>query len=403
MDNLSNVLLIVIDALRPDHLGCYGYRRETSPQIDSIAEEGIRFEKVISQSSWTKPSVASLLTSTCPGVHGVKSIEDILSVQATFLPTILKKLGYLTGCIQTNPFLSSESGFHQGFDYFIELFDKTAGVYKPRMDEAASVLLGLLERMKHTPFFLYLHVLDTHNPYLPPEAFQHFGSSEEDLFDGEISFVDYYIGIVKEYLIREGLQERTILIITADHGEEFGEHGHKYHAKHLHEEVLRVPLIISAPASVPSGLSIPTQVRSIDIVPTILELLGIPHLDSHQGSSLVPLCHSPAAPDRPALSQIGSSEAARGGKELMSLSDGEYKVIWNSKDDARELYHLVTDPGEGHNVAEEEEEKARELQSQAEELILIPEPEPFRYKSRPKAITIDEKLLSRLRALGYIE
>ena len=87
----------------------------------------------------------------------------------------------------------------------------------------------------------------------------------------------------------------------------------------------------------------------------------------------------------------------------MSLSDGEYKVIWNSKDDARELYHLVTDPGEGHNVAEEEEEKARELQSQAEELILIPEPEPFRYKSRPKAITIDEKLFSRLRALGYIE
>ncbi|MBW2605473.1 MAG: sulfatase-like hydrolase/transferase, partial [Deltaproteobacteria bacterium] len=131
LDNHYNIFLIVIDALRPDHLGCYGYERETSPTIDKIAEEGVMFERVISQSSWTKPSMASLLTSTYPEVHGVKKIADRLCYHDTFLPAILQKIGYITGCIQTNPFLSSPSGFDQGFDHYIELFDSAPGVYKP--------------------------------------------------------------------------------------------------------------------------------------------------------------------------------------------------------------------------------------------------------------------------------
>lgn len=402
MDYLFNVFLIVIDSLRSDHLGCYGYKRETSPEIDRIAEEGIKFEKVISQSSWTKPSVASLLTSTIPEVHRVKKIEDFFPSQETLLPTILKKFGYITGCIQTNPFLSSKSGFSQGFDYFIELFERAPGGYKPRTSKAIRAVFDWLDHVGVNPFFLYLHLLDTHNPYAPPQGFNKFGSKAQDRFDGEVHFVDYHIGLVREYLIIKDLQKKTLLIITADHGEEFEEHGHRYHAKHLYEEVLRVPLIISSPAIIPSGLSMPVQVRSIDIVPTILELLGIPPLARHQGESLLPLPNLAHSPERPAISQIGGSDRVKNGAELISLNSGGYKLIWNKESDSKELYHLLIDPQEIHNIAQEEEEKCQELQSQLENFLQVAEEKPFHYKPKPEKISFDEDLLIRLRDLGYL-
>ena len=403
MSRLCNVFLIVIDSLRFDNLGCYGYHREISPAIDAIAREGVTFDKVISQSSWTKPSVSSLLTSNYPEIHGVKSIEDRLSMQETFLPTILKKFGYVTGCIQTNPFLNSESGFHQGFDFYLELFDKSSGVYKPRINEAINAVCDWLDQFTHNPFFLYLHVLDTHNPYTPPKEFKRFGNTERDLFDGEVHFVDYYIGRIRNYLALEKLQEKTLFIITSDHGEEFGEHGHKYHAKHLYEEVLRVPLIFSSPTLIPSGLSIPTQVRSVDIVPSILEFLGIPPLAKHQGESLLPLLKLAPTPARPAISQIGEQNCAEGKTELVALTTGNYKLIWNKKNDAKELYHLQKDPGEEKNIAYEEKEKTQELQSELENLLQSPDEMPFHYKPTPEKASLDEDLLKRLRGLGYIE
>jgi choline-sulfatase len=403
MSYFSNIFLIVIDSLRFDHLGCYGYHRETSPAIDKIAGEGITFDRAISQSSWTKPSVASLLTSTYPEIHGVKSIKDRLSTHETFLPTILKKFGYVTGCIQTNPFLSSESGFNQDFDFYLELFDKVPGMYKPRINEAINAVCDWLDQFTHNRFFLYLHVLDTHNPYTPPKEFNRFGDTEQDLFDGEVRFVDYYIGLIRCYLALKGLQEKTLFIITSDHGEEFGEHGHRYHAKHLYEEVLRVPLIFSSPALIPSGLSIPTQVRSIDILPTILELLGIPPLAKHQGESLLPLLKLAPTPARPAISQIGEENCATRKTEVVALTTENYKLIWNKKNDAKELYHLQRDPREENNIAYEEKEKTQELQSQLENLLQRPDETPFHYRSAPKKISFDEDLLKRLRGLGYIE
>jgi len=403
MSHFSNIFLIVIDSLRFDHLGCYGYHRETSPAIDKIAGEGITFDRVMSQSSWTKPSVSSLLTSTYPEIHGVKSIEDRLSTQETFLPTILKKFGYVTGCIQTNPFLNAESGFNQDFDFYLELFENTPGICKPRINEAINAVFDWVDQFTTNPFLLYLHVLDTHNPYAPPKEFNRFGNTERDLFDGEVRFVDYYIGRIRSYIALKGLREKTIFIITSDHGEEFGEHGHSYHAKHLYEEVLRVPLIISSPALIPSGLSIPTQVRSLDIVPTILDLLGIPPLAKHQGESLLPLLNLAPTPARPAISQIGEQNCAEGKTELVALTTGDYKLIWNKKTDTQELYHLQTDPREENNIAYGEKEKTQELQSQLGSLLQNTDEMPFHYKPTPKKVSFDEELLKRLRGLGYLE
>ena len=403
MSTLLNIFLIVIDSLRFDSLGCYGYHRETSPAIDTIASQGVKFDKVISQSSWTKPSVSSLLTSTYPEIHGVKSIDDRLSSSETFLPTILKKFGYVTGCIQTNPFLNSESGFQQGFDFYLELFDKSPGVYKPKITETIDAVFDWFEQFSRNSFFLYLHILDTHNPYAPPKEFNRFGDTERDLFDGEVRLVDYYIGLIRRHLALKELQEKTLFIITSDHGEEFGEHGHKYHAKHLYEEVLHVPLIFSSPALIPSGLSIPTQVRSIDIVPTILELLGIPPLAKHQGESLLPLLNLAPTPARPAISQIGEENCAEGKAGLVALTTGDYKLIWNKKNDAKELYHLQIDPGEKNNMVYREKEKTQELQSQLENLLQSPDETSFHYQSAPKKISLDEDLIKRLKGLGYIE
>jgi len=403
MSHFSNVFLVVIDSLRFDHLGCYGYLRETSPAIDTIASEGVMFEKVISQSSWTKPSVASLLTSTYPETHGVKSIKDRLATHETFLPTILKKFGYVTGCIQTNPFLSTESGFNQDFDFYLELFDKTPGRYKPRINDAINAVCDWLDQFIHNRFFLYLHVLDTHNPYAPPKEFNRFGDTERDLFDGEVRLVDYYIGLIRRYLALKKLQDKTLFIITSDHGEEFGEHGYRYHAKHLYEEVLHVPLIFSSPALIPSGLSIPTQVRSIDILPTILELLGIPPLAKHQGESLLTLLNLAPTPARPAISQIGEQVFSEEKTELVSLTTENYKLIWNKKTDIQELYYLLQDPGEEKNIAEEEKEKTHQLKSQLKKFLSLDEEKPFRYKAKPSKIEIDEALMIRLRDLGYVE
>jgi arylsulfatase A-like enzyme len=286
----------------------------------------------------------------------------------------------------------------------VEIFDNVPGVHKPTVQEAVKETFGWLDRFGNDPFFLYLHLLDTHNPYTPPEPFQRFGIQEEDLFDGEVRSVDFHIGLLRDYLGQKRLRGKTVLVITADHGEEFQEHGSRYHAKHLYEEVLRVPLIISLPEMLSSGFSIPTQVRSVDIAPTILEILGFPPTENHQGESLVPLVHAELLPHRPSVSQIGEDGESPDGKgEILALTTGDHKLIWHRKDDAKELYHLTTDPQEKHNIAAENQETAQELQTKLQQLIYTPEEKPFRHKSKPKEVTFDEDVLVRLRALGYID
>jgi arylsulfatase len=404
--NRYNILLIVIDALRPDHLGCYGYHRNTSPAIDRIAAEGVLFKNTISQSSWTKPAVASLLTGTCPETHGVKGIRHALPELDTYLPTLLQGVGYATGCIQTNPFLSVESGFSQGFDLYLELFDKAPGVYKPRVSDAVAAVSTWLSRPRNAPFFLYLHLLDTHNPYAPPKEFRLFGNEETDLYDAEIAFVDYHIQLIREMLLKNGLYDKTALIITADHGEEFFEHGTQYHAKNLYQEVIKVPLIISVPGIFDAAVPTSSQVRSLDIVPTILDIAGLPSCATHEGISLVRHMQGETVPDFPAFSQIGDGRHA-GGLDLISFSTGEYKLIVDKKANSRELYHLAGDPHERCNRVEQDGNIARQLEAQAIHILCPSEDEkdsPKRKKkATPEIITIDDHVRQQLRGLGYIE
>ena len=401
-----NIVLIVVDALRPDHLSCYGYRRETTPEIDRIAQEGCRFENVISQSSWTKPAVASLLSGTLPEMHGVKSITDVLIETDGYLPRLLKQVGYTTCCIQTNPFLGRESGFSQGFDCYRELFENGSGECKPRVPDVYAAAAEWLECCGSRPFFLYLHLLDTHNPYTPPDHLPSFGSTEQDRYDGEIRFIDSYIGLLRNLLIRKGWYEKTLLIITADHGEEFEEHGRRYHAKHLYQEVLRVPLIITAPGILTSGVRSSSLTSSIDIVPTILELACLQPADTHQGSSVFPELNGCPVPQRPALSQIGSGKESNS-IDLVSLICGEYKLIWNTCSQSSELYNLVLDPLEQHNLAEHEPAVVERLLPQIHDLLHQQKEDPVvqhrKRKEAPRIAVFEKEILQQLRGLGYID
>ena len=201
--------------------------------------------------------------------------------------------------------------------------------------------------------------------------------------------------------MRKKLTEKTVLIITSDHGEEFGEHGFKYHAKHLYEEVLRVPLIVSCPAMTALGGSVPAQVSSIDIVPTILEIVGIPGGDKIQGETLAPMLEGTASPGRVAISQIGGNDS-RMDSEFISINTGKHKLIWNRNKDIKELYHLSSDPQELRNLVEEDRETTAKLQSQLENMLFAPEEKAFRFKPKPKTVTFDDHVLQRLRDLGYV-
>jgi len=303
-----SVLLILVDALRPDHLGCYGYERATSPALDALAAESVLFENAAAVSSWTKPSVPSLFTSLYPAQHGVyegsahgpeEALEsDILPEQATTLAEAFAGCGYSTAAFIHNAQLRGRFGFRQGFELYEE-DPRDAG-------EMVDRLLSWLRERRGAdaqPFFAYLHLLDVHWPYEPPAGMARaLGLPEsasrddrglldavndglatlspvqrDDLvarYDAEIRGVDEALGTLREGLEALGLAEEIVLIVTSDHGEAFLEHGTLGHGRGLYEEMLRIPLLLRLPGSRHAGTRVAARVTNLDVMPTLLEAAG---------------------------------------------------------------------------------------------------------------------------------
>ncbi|MBN1221941.1 MAG: sulfatase, partial [Candidatus Aminicenantes bacterium] len=274
-DSDCNVLLILIDALRPDHLPCYGYEKNTAPFISRLAEKGIVFENAISQSSWTKASVASLFTSLYPHNHTAKKWRDVLPLEVSTLAEELKAHGFVTYAVQTNTFIQARHNFDQGFDEYIE-----SAYPECTADRVADLSIEFFKKIKERPekFFAYLHFMDTHFPYDAPKTYREYfvdkdyvgdpdlskvtlkdlrsgimNLSERNkdhiraLYDAEIRFVDDQVQKIIDSLKLLKLGDNTIIIITSDHGEEFWEHGGFEHGHSMYNELLRVPLIIYNP------------------------------------------------------------------------------------------------------------------------------------------------------------
>lgn len=422
-----SIVLLSLDTLRPDHLGCYGYARPTSPRLDALAHESVLFEHARTPVPWTTPAHMTMLTSLEPDVHKVTHTA-LAEVRFTG-PERLHELGYATGGFVNATALDHRFGFTRGFDAY-EYTERNSGaavVNQKALDWLASVTAKDPSR----PFLLFVHYYVVHNPYDPPAEFRapfvknydladvkrteigpyhgptSFSDAQRramiDLYDGGVRYGDDAAGALYDGLARLGVLDRTALFVTSDHGEGFGEHGLYNHGNSLYEELLRVPLIVRLPGRVGAGTRVATPVSHVDLLPTFFDLAGIPPEAGLMGQSLTPALEG---------GTLGDATVWADGTGSQALIEGRWKVIVNGDGRAAripgwkspgpvELYDLVADPTEQRNLAAERAEQAQQL---AERVAAI----KADHRLLAKAVAtshaeLPDDVRERLKSLGYLE
>jgi arylsulfatase A-like enzyme/Flp pilus assembly protein TadD len=401
-----NVLLITIDTLRADHLACYGYKRIETPHIDQLAKEGVLFKQNIADVPLTLPSHTSIMTGTYALYHNVIDNGNYrVPDKQTTIAEILKEYDYKTSAFVSAFVVDSRFGLDQGFDYYYDFDEQILDEEKAMAlseiqriaEETTAVFYNWLREHRDDKFFTWLHLYDPHDPYTPPEPFA--SMYKNNLYDGEIAYVDKIIGEIISTFEAMGLLDKTIIIFVSDHGEGLGDHKEATHQFFIYDSVMHVPLIFRFPALLPAGKIIEKQTRNIDIVPTILSLLKIdikkyPHI---QGKDLTPLMIG--QPDALPVDAFCQTEIPRlrfGWSDLHCIRDGEWKYIQAPKP---ELYHVVSDAGELHNVINQHEAKAREL---AFRLKKVEEKYSAKAEEEPASVELDAESLQKLQSLGYL-
>jgi arylsulfatase A-like enzyme len=305
----ANIVLFTTDTLRADHLECYGYKKVETPQINRLAQEGVLFENVVCQTPLTLPSHSSIFTGTYPLFHGVRDNGGFyLDEKHVTLAECLKKDGFLTGAFVAAFVLDSRWGLDQGFDYCYDNFDLTKyktislDAVQRRGNEVLEEARRWLGENSQKRFFAWIHLYDPHTPYDPPEPFKsRYRAGPYSLYDGEIAYVDQLIGDFRGFLEEKGLLQSTLIVFTGDHGESLGEHKESAHGFFVYDAVIRVPLILRFPGPKgPRGKVIKPQVHSVDLMPTILDLVGEDVPSAVQGKSLLPLIRTKEKGDRAA-------------------------------------------------------------------------------------------------------
>lgn len=467
-----DIFMIVVDAMRPDHMSAYGYDRDTTPAMSDVAKSGAMFLNARSQSSWTKPAVASILTSHYPSGHGVWDLEDILSLEAVTLPEILKGEGYNTAVFSANVLISPQFGFGDGVDVIVvpdysavghfsaagyalnRVSGRLGGPFRALWHLTATIELALRgERRDATeytagqinsavidwarsagdaPLFAYIHYMEPHASYDPPPPFDSLflppGDSgprvsrppkdqnmlfpfeaadslcEDDekhliaAYDGEIACADESVGDLVNQLtaIRGG---NAIVVLTADHGEEFYEHRGWEHGLSLFDEVLRVPLIFSWTGHITGGARIAGLVRHIDILPTLLDLCGIDSVQPVCGATLAPVLLGDLSEAHVALSL---SELRRvWDRDVFAVQSDSVKLVVARKGNQRSvmLFDLLNDPGELRDVSGMMPQKTDSMLALATALLYA-----ARADGQPgETATITSRTLKILKTLGYTD
>ena len=416
-----NLLLITVDTLRADHLGVFGYERPTSPQLDSLRDSSAVFERAYSVSSWTLPSIVSMLTGVYPSAHGCELNNSALPEAYDTLTERLAADGFSTKAVTSHVYLSRRYQLDQGFTHFDEELVLESNersheqVSSPRVTEKGIAWLEDRARARadgdDSRWFLWLHYFDPHALYRDhPETVQPFGPQPIDRYDSEIYFTDHHIGRVLERLSELALSDETLVIVTADHGEEFGDHGGSGHRATLYEEVLRVPLLLRGTDIEPRRIS--TPVSLVDLAPTALELLGVTPLRQVEGVSLAPLLRSPSdpGPDRPLLAELRtkrrrskgrSGEQDRQGPRLLkAIVHGRWKLIRDAPDRYR-LFDIDSDPLEMRDLSESEPERTAQLAEALRDMIAASKQIATDIRSTT-SLELSEEEIEKLRDLGYI-
>lgn len=425
-----NVVLIVADTLRADHLASYGYHRVTTPFFDQLAESGVLFEQARAPSSCTFPSVNSLLTSRHPSVFLRKATRPAIPTDVLSLPEILQEHGYKTAAVSASPIVRATpsnhnaiGGFGAGFDVFDEACEWIDGGC------VASQSAALLDReLRKGPFFLYLHFLDPHDPYQSPRNFggtfagDYDGPHEfiaegdpntvsklirdgrfddmldverdmghfKDLYDEGIRSFDEGLKEVVEHLESRRLLDKTVIVVTSDHGESFYEHGRVKHCQTLHDTEIHVPLWIRVPGVSQSGRTALTT-PLVDLAPTLLDMLGLPTPGVLEGRSLRPWIEEPTTP--------GDGTAYSAYSVLRSVTDGRYKLITSVRDKGEDrLYDLQDDPGETHSLHDAERRTLHRLRKLLADWMSRTEGGKNAEQKQKEADEIEKEL----RSVGYI-
>ena len=411
-----NVLFILIDTLRADHLGAWGYERDTSPILDHLADNGVRFSRQLSQSSWTKCSMASLWTGMNPAKSGVTRFEHLLSPSARVPAEILQEAGFRTVGLFRNGWVEGYHGFDQGFDVYVrplgkgvprEVRRENPTVKGTNTDEdAVDAAIEFLRVRGNERWFLYLHHMDVHE-YLYDQETAVFGTSYLDVYDQSILREDKVINQLLVFLAEEGFLENTLIVVAADHGEAFGEHKGEGHARKVYREETHVPLILSFPFRLEPGVVVERTTRNVDIWPTLLDLLGLPSLGDVDGVSRLPEVLAAARdeeiddPEPPGFAHLDQTWGRRAQEKTMPtvavVADGFRYVMTELPGGIfEELFHSDAEPSELTNVAAEHPEQVEQLRALAQSYL---EEKPS-WEEVPD-LQIDEVQLNQLRALGY--
>lgn len=447
------VILIVADTLRTDRLGVYGHHRPTAPVVAGMAREGALFRDVNSQATWTKVSGPSLLTSLTPLSTGVRHFKDRLPASATTLAEVYRDAGYATAGYSSVPFMGTLNNLHQGYERLHEVLPSDAGSKTAR--HLVNALLPWLEAHGDEPFFVFLHLFDPHDPYEPEVPYNRLWANpswneehrrnrdqvrsfiadprrrgnampsraeleaagidpatyvrrELDFYDGSIRGMDVEVGRVLERLRELGLDEKTLVAFTSDHGEEFHDHGEMYHGQSVYGELTQVPLVIRYPEGIRPGTVVNESVSLLDLMPTLLAFSGLEVPAQAQGQSLAPLLGQaggtgsfrpmPVFSEKPADPTVSDLES-------FAVIEGGWKLVWNERRPngvpETQLFDHRRDPRDLHDLAGQHPEIVKRLRQRlsAWKKTALAKRLPSDEESS-RGMTKEER--ERLRALGYV-
>ncbi|MGD9202744.1 MAG: sulfatase [Chitinispirillia bacterium] len=433
------VILIIIDALRPDHLGHFGYHRNTSPAMDKLAGEGITFSHMFANAPWTRPSTACIFTSKNASRHGVETEETKLHESFLTLAEVLQNEGIKTGAVIGNGNVNSLWGFNQGFDDYMDTRDKWKGL--PTARQVFDLGKEWLKNNKDEKFFLTLFMVDPHSPYKSPPYYEKLytridrrkilrspkwqykkGLKNEivynmvGLYDGAIRYCDDILRLLVRDLKAFGIYDETTIIVTADHGEGFGEHSRFRHSYHFYEEFIRTPLIIKSPVIKEKGKCSIQMVETLDLFPTIVDIFGFTVPESCEGISIFTNESGKPENDRMIFSEYNNF-----GLHNQCIRGKKWKLIYEAKADKKkfykniknrsylpffrldkpkyELYSMEHDPFERKNLFYKYPKKGQELLKQLKEFLAH---EKFTAE-QIKRSEVDPKILKTLKSIGYFK
>lgn len=396
-----NLLVITLDTTRADRLPAYGFTGVQTPNIDRLAREGVVFEQTSSAAPLTLPAHCSLFTGRFPFGHGVRDNGQPLGAQEVTLAALLHTRGFHTGAFVGAYVLDGRWGLNRGFDQYVDDFQSSArdaindrGLRHPANEVVDAALTWL--HASAVPFFTWIHLYDAHAPYDPPEPYRSLYRDEPYL--GAIAFIDSQIGRVLSQLESRHVLDRTVIAVVADHGESLGDHGEPSHGLFVYESVIRVPLIIRAPLSGVGHHRIHEPTRSVDLLPTVLDMLGTsPSPSSIDGVSLLPMMRGQAHDlGLEAYSETEYPLNHFGWSALMSLRRDRFKLVEAPKP---ELYDLDTDPGELRNLYAERPALADRMQRR---LKVLRSESSRRTVSQSDTLSVSHRPDERLAGLGYV-